>query len=194
MLLDIGGQNNRNDQNGLWKVVDLHAGADFRVNLEQEILPVENESVDYVYTSHTIEHIEPNKLRSVFAEIFRVMKHQSTLRMVVPDFRKGVDHYFHNPNKLYQELMPRPNSNTPDTAMSRLSSWFYTEENPINGTPGHKSTWDFELAKAYLEEARFCNVQERSLYECHPAFKGKDNPGYEEFSMYIECTKWIASK
>jgi 2-polyprenyl-3-methyl-5-hydroxy-6-metoxy-1,4-benzoquinol methylase/predicted SAM-dependent methyltransferase len=187
--LDIGGQLNRNDMSGRWKIVDLHEGADYRLNLESEPLPISNETVANVYTSHCLEHLEPGKLRGVFAEIYRVMKSGGRFRMAVPHFMKGVDMYLNQPQKLNEPLMPRMNTNTPDTKMSRLSAWFYTETNPKNGTPGHKTAWDFELASRYLSEAGFREIRECTLSECHPVFAGKDNPGYEAFSLYVECIK-----
>lgn len=189
MNLDIGGQMNRNDQGGTWKIVDLHAGADFQVNLERELLPCLDISVSNVYSSHCLEHLEPGRLRPIFADIYRVLKPGGCFRMVVPSFLKGVALYTSNPEKLSGRWMPRINSNTPDTKMSRLSSWFYTETNPTNGTPGHKTAWDFELAQTYLSEAGFSGIRECTLADCSPAFAGKDNPFYEDFSLYVECVK-----
>lgn len=94
MNLDIGGQLNRNDQQNKWLVVDLLDGADIRVNLEKDTLPCLDASIDNIYTSHCLEHIEPNRLRSVFADLHRVLKSGGKIRVVVPSFRKGVFLYF----------------------------------------------------------------------------------------------------
>ena len=187
--IDIGGQNNRDDQDGRWKIVDLHEGADYKVNLEYEDLPFEDLSVSNIYSSHCIEHIEPDKLRSVFSEMFRVLKNNGKIRLVVPSFKKGIFYYLFLPWILKRPLMPRLNSNTPKTKMSLLSSWFYTETNKVNGTPGHKTAWDFELLKVYMNEAGFSNVKKCSLKKCSPVFIGKDNPGYRAFSLYVEGKK-----
>jgi len=189
MNLDIGGQNNRNDQNGKWKIIDLHDGADFKVNLEEEGLPLDNNSVENIYSSHCIEHIEPDKLRNVFSEMYRVLKKGGAVRLVVPSFKKGVFYYFFMPWKLEKTMMPRINSNVPKTKMSRLSAWFYTETNKSNGTPGHKTAWDFELMKAFLSEAGFVDIKKMTLKKCSKEFKGKDNPNYEVFSLYVEAKK-----
>ena len=187
--LDIGGQNNRNDQDGKWKIMDLHDGADIQVNLEEDLFPLDDNSINNIYSSHCIEHIEPNKLRQVFSEMYRVLKKNGKVRVIVPSFKKGVFYYFFMPWKFQEKMMPRINSNTPDTKMSRLSSWFATETNQINGTPGHKSAWDFELMKTYLEEAGFINIQKMSLKRTSGIFKGKDNPLYNSFSLYVEAEK-----
>jgi hypothetical protein len=73
--------------------------------------------------------------------------------------------------------------------MSYLSAWFYTETNKLNGTPGHKSAWDYELLKTYLREVGFRRIQKKSLRNCSEVFKGKDNPGYRKFSLYVEAEK-----
>jgi SAM-dependent methyltransferase len=189
MNLDIGGQLNRNDQDGKWKVLDLHNGADFQINLECELLPFGDQSVDNIYTSHCLEHIEPSRLRLVFSEMYRVLKIGGSIRIVVPSFLKGVFWYFFYPKMLRAPLMPRLNSNCPDTPMSRLSSWFYTETNPVNGVPGHKSAWDFMLMDAYLTEAGFSCIKKTGLHNCSPLFYGKDNPKYKNFSLYVEAIK-----
>ncbi len=187
--LDIGGQNNRDDQGGRWKIVDLHEGADFRVNLEVAELPLQPGSVSNIFRSHTIEHIEPDRLRVVFSEMFRVLQSGGKIRLVVPSFRKGVLYYFLSPRTLRRPLMPRQNSNTPNTTMSRLSSWFYTETSKVNGTPGHKTAWDYHQMKVYLQEAGFTAIRKCTLNRCSPEFKGKDNPEYRAFSLYVEARK-----
>lgn len=189
MNIDIGGQNNRDDQDGKWKIVDLHDGADYKVNLETDDLPFENESVNNIYSSHCIEHVEPNRLRHLFAEMHRVLAVDGKIRIVVPCFIKGVFYYFFLPSVLRGKWFPRLNSNTPDTKMSRLSSWFYTEVNKNNGTPGHKSTWDVGLMRVYLEEAGFTDVKKMTLKKCSAEFAGKDNPAYKAFSLYVEAVK-----
>jgi SAM-dependent methyltransferase len=192
--LDIGGQNNRDDQEGKWTIVDLHDGADIRLNLESESLPLPDNSVDNIYSSHCLEHLEPDRLRPVFADLFRVLKDGGRIRLVVPSFNKGVFYYHFRPGVLKRRMMPRLNSNTPDTKMSRLSSWFYTETNKLNGTPGHKTAWDFELMRVYLEEAGFSRVRKSDLGSCSPVFSGKDNPEYRPFSLYVEARKDLRPK
>jgi SAM-dependent methyltransferase len=187
--LDIGGQNNRDDQGGKWTVVDLHAGADIRLDLERDPLPLGAGSVANIYSSHCLEHLEPNRLRAVFTELSRVLAPHGRIRVVVPSFRKGVVYYFFCPWLLRRPLMPRLNSNTPVTRMSRLSSWFYTETSVPDGTPGHKSTWDFALMRTYLQEAGFVRIRRTGLHGCSPVFRGKDHPGYRAFSLYVEAEK-----
>ena len=187
--LDIGGQLNRNDQSKKWIVLDLLEGADHRVNLETESLPFPDAGVDNIYSSHCLEHLEPCRLRFVFSDFFRVLKKGGKARIVVPSFKKGVFYYFFAPWMLRQPLMLRLNSNVPDTNMTRLSSWFYTETNKANGVPGHKTAWDFNAMRSFLREAGFKRVDKKTLARCSEVFRGKDRPEYSPFSLYVEAVK-----
>ena len=42
--------------------------------LEKKKLPFENNSVDNIYISHVIEHIENEHIQNLFIECFRVLK------------------------------------------------------------------------------------------------------------------------
>jgi predicted SAM-dependent methyltransferase len=170
-------------------ILDMLDGADRRVNLETDPLPFPDTVVDNIYTSHCLEHLEPCRLRFVFSDFFRVLKKGGKIRIVVPSFKKGVFYYFLAPWMLRQPLMPRLNSNVPDTNMTRLSSWFYTETNKMNGVPGHKTAWDFNTLRAFLREAGFKVVQKKNRKKCSEVFKHKDNPGYSSFSLYVEAVK-----
>ncbi|MDP5338354.1 MAG: class I SAM-dependent methyltransferase [Nodularia sp. (in: cyanobacteria)] len=57
-------------------------GVDYVINLETDALPLANQSVDYVYSSHCLEHLkDPTKL---FAEISRVCIDGAKLELWTP--------------------------------------------------------------------------------------------------------------
>ena len=56
-------------------------------NLEKGI-PFPDHSVDVVYHSHLLEHLDFTVAESFLSETFRVLKPEGILRVVVPDFRK----------------------------------------------------------------------------------------------------------
>jgi len=62
--------------------VDLCEQADIRLDLNHDPLPFDNDSVDLVFTYHTLEHLD----RYLFAlgEIHRVLKHGAPLLVGVP--------------------------------------------------------------------------------------------------------------
>jgi len=78
-----------------WKNVDFYAEpifVDFKVNLLQDqILPIEDNRVKKVFCSHLIEHISDQNAIVLIAEVYRVMKPGSILRICCPDADKALN-------------------------------------------------------------------------------------------------------
>ena len=56
-------------------------------------LPFESESLDVVYHSHVLEHLDPGGGHALLLECFRVLKPGGILRIVVPDLERIADLY-----------------------------------------------------------------------------------------------------
>jgi SAM-dependent methyltransferase len=59
--------------------------ADIFTNIEKK-LPFTQNSFDFVYSSHTLEHINPKKLVFVLEEIWRVVKPDGKICLIIPHF------------------------------------------------------------------------------------------------------------
>ncbi|NER33274.1 MAG: methyltransferase domain-containing protein [Oscillatoria sp. SIO1A7] len=55
--------------------------------------PWSDESVDEIYSSHTLEHLDKNQGDAFLSECYRVLKKEGIIRIVVPDLRAFVDSY-----------------------------------------------------------------------------------------------------
>ena len=62
--------------------IDISERADLALDLNKESLPFENNSVDLVFSYHTLEHIE--KYLFALSEIYRVLKHGGVFLLGVP--------------------------------------------------------------------------------------------------------------
>lgn len=62
------------------------------VNIKNE-LPDENESVDYIYCSHVLEHFERNEATAILKECKRILKEKGVIRIVLPDLTKIIEYY-----------------------------------------------------------------------------------------------------
>jgi predicted SAM-dependent methyltransferase len=181
--IDIGGQKNR-DGLADWKVVDVRPGADYIVNLNTEKLPFTDQSVDNIFTSHTIEHININQIPILISDMYRVLKIGGLIRVVVPDFTVAIDWYLHNPKKLMEiGISPMRPKCIPNTKMGWLTCWINS------GKYGHTIGFDRELIITYLNNAKFKNIKEWTYSNSSKIFKGKDNKRYKEYSIYIEAEK-----
>ena len=56
-------------------------------------IPLQNSSVDCIYTSHMVEHLSQKGARSFLKEVKRVLKVGGVVRIAVPDLRIAVDDY-----------------------------------------------------------------------------------------------------
>jgi len=64
----------------------------FLHNLEKP-LPWPNNSVDVIYTSHTLEHMTKESGSRLLKECFRVLKPKGVLRVIVPDLKSFLQDY-----------------------------------------------------------------------------------------------------
>ena len=72
---------------------DIPADAKVKRHDVSKGLPFADSEVEYVYTSHMLEHLPRDKAHFVLRECYRVLKVDGVLRIVVPDLRLLVDNY-----------------------------------------------------------------------------------------------------
>jgi len=62
---------------------------DYVVDFEKGLDILEEDSFEYVYSRHVMEHIGPRKLKFVMDEVWRVCKHGAIVDIFVPHFSCG---------------------------------------------------------------------------------------------------------
>ncbi|HVF09408.1 MAG TPA: methyltransferase domain-containing protein [Abditibacteriaceae bacterium] len=131
-------------------------------------LPFAGESVDYIYTSHFVEHLYRSHAQKFFEESRRVLKKGGVLRISVPDLEYVVGLY---------------NAGRKEEAMD----FCYYDAGTSEFTR-HKYMYDFELMQRYLQEAGFSDIRRCSYREGQtPDIETLDgHPGY---SLFVEAIK-----
>lgn len=89
ILLNVGSGPIKGKNN--WITVDLY-GADINHDLRKGI-PMKENSVDKIYTSHMFEHIPFKDLKKFIGECYRVLKVGGELSVCVPNARLYIDSY-----------------------------------------------------------------------------------------------------
>lgn len=56
-------------------------------------LPIQSDSVDVLYSSHMLEHLDRNEADRFLKEVFRVLRPGGIIRIAVPDIKKQVAQY-----------------------------------------------------------------------------------------------------
>ena len=102
LMINVGGGNFFRKH---WRVLDYPFDRyaypsyyiDYNFDLVSNIpLPFEDNSVQFFYSSHTIEHIPQERCQHIFNEFFRCLKKKGGLRLTTPDFDKGYEAYVNN--------------------------------------------------------------------------------------------------
>ena len=137
-------------------------------NLEKSI-PFEDNSVDYVYSSHFLEHLAKTERDRLIAEIYRVLKPGGRVRIAVPDLDFAVSLY-----KLNEK--------------SRMLDTYFFVEDRGSYFSRHKYMYDFELIKTLLETNGFKNILRRVYQKGNiPDLELLDK--YPEDTLYVEAVK-----
>lgn len=77
---------------GEWLNCDILEGADVVVDLSKGI-PVDDCSLDLVYSSHFFEHLSYHEVCFVMQECYRILKPGGSFSVCVPDARRYIDSY-----------------------------------------------------------------------------------------------------
>lgn len=192
MKINIGGQKGKDKFPFGWSVVDCRSGADFKIDLNSESFPINNNAVEAIYTSHTLEHIFPDKIEHVLNECHRVLNVGGLIRIVVPDIDIAIKSYV---KKRFDFLKSKKNPNKmdflPSLPIYYLSSWFfsYKMEKQERVFQGHLNVFNKESIKYHLLKSGFRNIANRKYGDCSPIFRGCDFERYKKCSLYVEAVK-----
>jgi len=137
-------------------------------------LPFKDNQVDYIYTSHLIEHFTKYEAFAMIKECFRILKPGGCIRVVVPDLELLARKYVER-DRLFFNFCQQASSE--DTPLADLFlSIFYPEKNRkiINSLLGrlydkftrwHRWHYDFDSLSLMLKAAGFIDIQKKGYRE-----------------------------
>ena len=140
-------------------------------------------TVDYIYTSHMIEHLLRSDVESFLKECLRVLKVGGIIRISVPDLELAVDTYLQNKDAdafMENILVEAP----PISSMKQKFRLL------VVGYRHHQWMYDGDSLVKLLRKTGFRNVE-----VCKPGFTNMSDPDgldlYErsEQSVYLEAVK-----
>lgn len=152
-------------------------------------LPFDNESIDYIYSSHLIEHLNKEVGEKLLHECFRVLKKGGLFRLIIPDLELFANNYI-------KEITDTQNSI--DNTDFLMSERFLDQLNMSDKTripliikilhPEHKWMYDQYSLTALLTSCGFTSIRKMSYKEgdC-PDIELLDNRPEE--SLYLEASK-----
>ena len=160
-----------------------------RVNLLKGI-PLPDESVDFVYSSHFIEHLTYQEGENLLKECNRILKPASWIRIVCPDLQLIATKYLENDLNY-----PLFNTNkSSDLSFAFIRSLCLTDNRSFLSrllSPGdvHRSMYDFKSLSNLLQKCGFNKIERKSYRKgLTPDIEILDNRPDE--SLYVEAQKY----
>lgn len=140
-----------------WTTVDLNPVADIRWDLKKGI-PLSNNSVDIIYSSHLLEHISYKQLIRFLEECRRVLKINGEFSVCVPNFRLYIDAYLEGRLFKDRESWWKPGLIDTGSSIDQLNYVMY-----MNGE--HNYMFDDENLIKTLAKAGFKRIRLREFDE-----------------------------
>ncbi len=152
-------------------------------------LPEEVNSVDGLYSSHTLEHLSLADMRRALANSYSLLKKGGIFRCVVPDLEYAAREYLHRLDSGDESASHFFMENTllgvPQRArgIKGLASTYF-------GNAHHLWMWDRKSLAAELRNAGFIDIRECSFNDSEdPMFTHVEDPSRFEFSVALEARK-----
>lgn len=105
-------------------------------------VPFADETVDFLYSSHLLEHLPPSAGLNMLRDCYRVLRPGGVIRLCVPDLEKAVQFYLRGDRM-------------------RFLSYFFTAQAPRRSR--HQFMYDFELLRDALASAHFVQIEHCKL-------------------------------
>jgi predicted SAM-dependent methyltransferase len=137
-------------------------------------LPLDDYSVDYIYSSHVFEHFEKWILLEILKECKRVLKKGGVMRIVIPDLKKMIRDYKGADNFCREFYGFKKDVKNPFKLFIRGHEWMY----------------DNESLKDILKQISFTNIYQRKAQEgLTPDINLLDLKDHQKLSLYLEVIK-----
>jgi SAM-dependent methyltransferase len=131
-------------------------------------VPFNDQTVDYIFSSHFLEHLYLNDAKHLLRDCYRALKKGGRMRISVPDLEYAFD--------LYKK----------GEAERMLSSYFFINDDSFFAQ--HKYMYDYTILSSILNEIGFVNISRSEYREGDfPDVNLLDNR--KEESLFIEAYK-----
>jgi len=162
--------------------------ADVVLDLNREKFPFEDNSVDFAFSSHALEHLTLDGFFNVMSEVYRVLKPEGQFKIVVPYFTTTINYAnpFHNNQICFNEhtfrffssdaetdALPKYQYETPScrqwglrySANSELGIEFRTRKIGFFYFPEYR---DLDEKSRFLARSTSTNVVDQIIYTLEP--------------------------
>ncbi len=165
----------------------------------KKLLPFQNDSVDYIYSEHFVEHLEYEDALKFFKESIRILGKGGIIRISVPDLRSWAKHYLDNNIDFFMENL-QIDAQKKGENLSRDKTQLNDILREIK-TIGelysyhlyrfhHKWGYDYGNLEKVLKDIGFRHIKKREFHESDiPDIQRIEQEGRSGDSLYVESMK-----
>ena len=169
-----------------WINIDMNLKGDITLDL-REGLPFADNSVELIYTEHTLEHFyREHDAPFLLGECHRVLKPGAWIRITVPDAEIFMNYYTGRLEASHAEKVRQGHNRFHGTAADVVNSAFRWKHQ-------HLYMYDEETLRLLLHDVGFTNIQRREFNQSpiqELAVLDSEERRYE--TLYIEACKPIS--
>ena len=175
-----------NDEFTLGKVKKDDRGDILNFDLTQT-LPLKESSLEYIHSSHFIEHITFDEGRKLLTHCYKWLKLRGVIRLSFPDLELWVSNYHNNKIEFfeqYKKCFLGGNSSLQVTKGEIFMS-------QVHGH-GHRWNYDFESINHVLSEIGFSQIEKKKHWDSQISEIREIEPGDPSRTMetcYVEAIK-----
>jgi len=137
--------------------VDMLPQADITLDLEKDLLPFADDSVNVVVCNSAINYFERTRALEIIKDVFRVLAPGGIARFGTLDLRILAEKYLHNDTAFYYQKLPNGRDRFPGkTIGDKFNEFFYGFR---IGDKHGKYIYDFQSLKVLFVEAGFSDIQ-----------------------------------
>lgn len=141
-------------------------------------LMFDDNSVDLIYSSHFLEHLDYADGEEFLKEAHRILKPHGTMRLILPDLRELMVKYFD------KELWDLDEINDGSAGCDHDAGKFWKLL-----FEGHKSAYDFEAVFNVANKIGFTGIFHKSFRSGHPQILKETLDTLPCLSLYVELVK-----
>lgn len=137
--------------------IDVIPGSDLQIDLEQELLPFPDGSVDCVVCISAINYFSYQRAGQIVADVHRVLKPGGIARFATQDLQLLARYYLEETDSFYFEKLADGRDRFPGrTRADKFNEFFYGFH---SGDKHCKYVYDFESLAAHFRDAGFALVE-----------------------------------
>ena len=145
----------------------------------REPLPYDENTIDLIFTSHTLEHLTDREALQLLEECNRILKPGGLIRIAVPDSRKLAEEYIYGTIKQYSCINKGVEQSQTDIDALNHLLW-----------SGHKTIYDEVKLKKYLEQTNFYDISRTTPFHSrNPVMEKQTFISHPSVSLIIEAVK-----